>query len=152
MGSQVGYSPQSQTQVAKLCLTLCDPRDCNSLGSSVHRILQAGILEWVSMPSSRVSSQPRDQTHVFCISFFSRQFLYRQCHLGRSQRLDMTEKLTFTTVDLGNCGSQCSTHKFLTERKRRASYVVLPWVPTVSFVKVCRCLSGTQYIHPWVNH
>ena len=35
-------------------------------GSSVHEILQARILEWVAMPSSRGSSQPRDQTHVSC--------------------------------------------------------------------------------------
>ena len=35
------------------CLTLCDPMDCNPPGSSVHGILQAGILEWVAMPSSR---------------------------------------------------------------------------------------------------
>ena len=32
---------------------LCDPMDCNSPGSSVHRVLQARILEWVSIPSSR---------------------------------------------------------------------------------------------------
>ena len=34
--------------------------DCSPLGSSV----QARILEWVAMPYSRVSSQPRDQTQV----------------------------------------------------------------------------------------
>ena len=33
------------------CLTLCDPMDCRPLGSSVHGILQARILEWVAMPS-----------------------------------------------------------------------------------------------------
>ena len=43
--------------------TLCNPVDCSPLGSSVHRILQARILEWVAMPSSRGSSQPRDWTH-----------------------------------------------------------------------------------------
>ena len=37
--------------IAQLCLTLCDPVDCSLLGSSVHGILQTGILEWVSMPS-----------------------------------------------------------------------------------------------------
>ena len=31
---------------------------------TVHEILQARILEWVAIPSSRVSSQPRDQTQV----------------------------------------------------------------------------------------
>ena len=50
----------------QLCLTLCDPMDYSLPGSSVHGILQARILEWVAMPSSRGSSQPRDWTHVYC--------------------------------------------------------------------------------------
>ena len=54
--------------VTQLCLTLCNPMDCSSPGSSVHRILQAGILEWVPMPSSRESSQPRDGTEVSLIA------------------------------------------------------------------------------------
>ena len=37
-------------------LAVCDPMDCSPPGSSVHGILQAGILEWVAMPSSRGSS------------------------------------------------------------------------------------------------
>ena len=40
------------------CLTLCNPMDCSLPGSSVHGILQARILEWVAMASSRGSSQP----------------------------------------------------------------------------------------------
>ena len=39
----------------QLCLTLCDPMDCSLPGSSVQGILQARILEWVAMPSCRVS-------------------------------------------------------------------------------------------------
>ena len=50
--------------VAQSCRTPYDPMDCSLPGSSVHWILQARILEWVAMPSSRVSSQPRDQTQV----------------------------------------------------------------------------------------
>ena len=42
------------------CLTLCDPMDRSLPGSSVCGILQARILEWVAMPSSRGSFQPRD--------------------------------------------------------------------------------------------
>ena len=42
------------------CLTLCDLMDYSLPGSSVHGILQARILKWVAMPSSRGSSQPRD--------------------------------------------------------------------------------------------
>ena len=37
------------------CLTLCNPMDSSQLGSSVHGIFQARILEWVAMPSSRGS-------------------------------------------------------------------------------------------------
>ena len=51
------------------CPTLCDPMDWNPPGSSVHGILQTRLLQWVAMISSRVSSQPRDQTHNTCISF-----------------------------------------------------------------------------------
>ena len=50
------------------CPTLCDPLDCSPLGSSVHGILQARILEWVALPFSRGSSLPRDQIHVSCIA------------------------------------------------------------------------------------
>ena len=42
--------------------------DGTLLGSSVHGILQIRILEWVAMPFSRGSSQPRDQTQVSCIA------------------------------------------------------------------------------------
>ena len=52
---------------AKPCLTLCDPVDCSPPGSSVHGISQAGILVWVAITSCRISSQPRDQTHISCI-------------------------------------------------------------------------------------
>ena len=76
MGSQrVGHwaTELNILMCAQLCLTLCDPVDCNSPGSSVHGIFQARILQWVAMSSSRESSWPRDRTRVFCIG---RQILY----------------------------------------------------------------------------
>ena len=54
--------------VAQFCPTLWDPVDCSPPGSSVHGILQAGILEWVAMLSSRESSQPIDWTQVSSIA------------------------------------------------------------------------------------
>ena len=48
--------------IAQLYLTLCNPTDCRPSGSSVYGILQARILEWVAMPSSRGSSQPSSPT------------------------------------------------------------------------------------------
>ena len=48
--------------VAQAHLTLCDPMNCSPPGSSIHGILQARVLEWVAMSSSRGSSQLRDWT------------------------------------------------------------------------------------------
>ena len=65
--SQSMWSEASQS-----CPTLCNPLDCSPPGSSVHGILQPRTLEWVAISFSRGSSQPRDQTQVFCIA--SRRF------------------------------------------------------------------------------
>ena len=56
------------------CLTLCNPTDY-----IVHVILQARILEWVALPFSRGSSQPRDQTQV---SHIVGGFFYQLSHKG----------------------------------------------------------------------
>ena len=53
-----------EVKVSPSCPTLCDPMDCGQPGSSVQGILQARILEWVAIPFSRGSSQPRDGTQV----------------------------------------------------------------------------------------
>ena len=58
------------------CPALCDPMDCSPPGSSIHGILQSRILEWVAMPSSRGSSQPRDRTHISYVSCTDRRILY----------------------------------------------------------------------------
>ena len=44
---------ESESEVAQLCPTFCDPVDCSPLGSSVHVNLQARILEWVAISFSR---------------------------------------------------------------------------------------------------
>ena len=50
--------------VTQSYLTVCYRMDCSLPGSSVHGDSPARILEWVAMPSSRGSSQPRDQAQV----------------------------------------------------------------------------------------
>ena len=65
------------------CGWLCNLMDCRPPGSSVPRILQARILEWVAMPSSKRSSPPRDWSHtsyVSCIAggFFTKASLVAQ--------------------------------------------------------------------------
>ena len=47
---------KEKSEVAQLCLTLCDPVDCSLPGFSVHGILQARILEWVTISFSSSTS------------------------------------------------------------------------------------------------
>ena len=47
---------ESESEVAQSCPTLCDPMDCNLSGSSVHRIFQAIVLEWIAISFSSGSS------------------------------------------------------------------------------------------------
>ena len=51
----------------RLCPTPCNLMDWSPPGASVHRNFQARILERVAISFSRGSSQPRDQTHTFCL-------------------------------------------------------------------------------------
>ena len=68
---------EREVKVSRPCPTLCDPKDY-----TVHGILQARILEWVTVPFSRGSSQPRDETLVSCVagrfftSWATREALY----------------------------------------------------------------------------
>ena len=55
--------------VAQSCLTLCETIDCSLPLSSVHGVLQARILRWVTILFSRGSSPPSDQSRVAGIFF-----------------------------------------------------------------------------------
>ena len=65
---------------------LFNPVDSSPPGSSVHGILQARILEWSAMTSSRGSSPPRDWSPVSYVSCVGEQVLYHWCHLGSPWR------------------------------------------------------------------
>ena len=69
--------------VSQSCPTLCNPMDCSLPGSSVNGIFQARILDWVAIPFSSGSSQPRVQTWVSCITgrFFT-ICATREAHYG----------------------------------------------------------------------
>ena len=82
------YRPMFSTSVCvhanslQSCTTLCSTMDCFPPGSSVHGILQARILEWVAISSSRASFQPKNRTCTFYVSYNGRWVLYHYSHLG----------------------------------------------------------------------
>ena len=73
----------------QLCPTLCNPMDCSLPGFSVHRILQARILEWVAVSYSRGSYWPWDWTLVSCLG---RQNLHHCAILGSPSHKLVTVK------------------------------------------------------------
>ena len=60
LGNPAQYS-MKWSEISHLCLTLCDRMDY-----AVHGIFLDRTLEWVAIPFSRGSSQPRDRTQVSC--------------------------------------------------------------------------------------
>ena len=89
--------------VTQSCPALCNPEDCSLPGFSVHRILQAGILEWAAISFSRGSSRPRDRTHVSCISCIGRLFfvfLTTSATLGRKAMTNLDSILKSRDITL----------------------------------------------------
>ena len=85
--------------------SLCDPMDCNLAGLSVHGILQAWILEWVAIPSSKGSSWPEGWTPCVLGLLHCRQVLDHLHHpLLQGLKLDVIQKVE------GHC---CSVLFFL---------------------------------------
>ena len=78
--------------------TLSNPMDCSPQGSSVHGIFQVRILELVAISYPRGPSQPRDRTHISCIS----------CRAGRF----------FTTAPLGKSHVQYNWIFLLSDRQK----------------------------------
>ena len=118
------------SEVAQLCLTLCDPTDCSLPGSSVLGIFQAKTLEWVAISFSGGSSQPRDWTwvsHIVSRSFFlsaTREVPHNSVKIIRfSQLTDSIIIIKFLLYSWQSCLS--------------GSSLLCPWP---------YCLSGYYYI------
>ena len=94
----------NELKIVQSCWTLCYP-----MGYTVHEILQARILEWVSIPFSRGSSQPRDQTQVSHIAgeFFT-IWVTREAQITHSllinfiyfKQLSITPKFSYSRTAL----------------------------------------------------
>ena len=91
-------------KVTQSCPTLCNLMDYSMLDSSVHGILQARILEWVAVPFSGVSSQPRGQTQVSDIA----GIFFHLSHQGSPKLVNLNYNWFFTNFYFlaTSCGLQ----------------------------------------------
>ena len=95
---------ESESEVAQLCLTLCDPMDCSLRGSSLLGTFQARVPEWISVSFSRVSSQPRDRTQVSHV--VGRSF-YCLSHKGSMQSTSCECQAGWNTSWNQDCQEKC---------------------------------------------
>ena len=106
-----GQFPDSQEiivySVAQSCLTVCNPMDCSLLGSSVHGIFHARILERVAISLSRESSRPMDQTHISWISWIGRQILYHSGTWKAPRNNYQTPNITSARTEKPLCKAHC---------------------------------------------
>ena len=94
------------------CPTLCNPMEGSPPGSSVRGILQARILEWVVMPSSRGSSWPRDRTCVSHVSCIGRQVLYYWATWEAPWLLSLILHNIVTILWIGYIGAILTTYQY----------------------------------------
>ena len=66
---------KSESEVAQSCPTLSDPMDCNLLGSSIHGIFQARVLEWGAMlqPNKFNKNKFYSQIRLFFFFFLKKE-------------------------------------------------------------------------------
>ena len=91
--------------VAQSCPTLCNPMDCSLIGSSVHGILQAIVLEWIAISFSRGSSQPRTRTRVSHIVDFTHIVALPSEPPGIEHQFSSVAQLCLTLCDPMNCST-----------------------------------------------
>ena len=82
---------ESESEVAQSCPTLCDPVDYSLLGSSVHGILQARVLEWVAIAFSYrylifcALQDYKNRNNVYSFVFFSICVAYKYSTISSVQ-------------------------------------------------------------------
>ena len=75
----------------------CDPPDCNLPDALVHGTFQARILERVAISFSRGFSQPRDQTHISCVSYVAGGF---STHLALREAMLLSKSMGETKSEV----------------------------------------------------
>ena len=134
------------------CVWLCDLLDYSPAGSSLCRILQARILEWVAIPFSRGSSWPRDQTQVLRISgrFFTvwaTREAPPQFHLFSSAQLVAQSCLTLCDPMTAICHASLS----ITNSRSLLELMSIELVMPFSHLILCQPLLLLPSIYPSIK-
>ena len=129
-------SESESVLVTQLCPTLCEPMDCSPPGSCVHGILQARVLEWVSISFSRESSPPRDRNWVSCIAgrVFTIWFTEEQIYWGKLKEqinweaVSTNWKCMWISLPPVTFPGGASDNEPVCQCRRRERHELSPWV------------------------
>ena len=120
----------ARTKSLQSCLTLCHSMDCSPPGSSVNGILQARILEWVAISSSRGSSWTMDWSHTACDSCISDGiFTAEPQYSSGPRKLFELMNINFLLIkcySFNRINPNISINLFLLHFSRQAGMYVLP--------------------------
>ena len=124
-------------------LTLGNPMGCGPPGSSVRGILQARILEWVAIPSSRGSFWPRDRTCISYVSCISRSGSLPLVPLGKPL---IWAKISFIWAGpnqtwLGALGRQEPKERLTPRRCKSKEGRFFDWLSCKVWLALCDWLS-----------
>jgi len=125
---------------------LCDPMDCSPPGSFVHGILQARILKWVAMFSSKGSSQSKDQTQVSCGSCTAGGFF-----IAESQgKPGIIHRYTYVPPFLNFPPAPSSSHPSRLSQSTCFGFPASQQIPTAYafYIWSCVCFNTTLSSHP----
>ena len=126
---------------------MSDPMDCSLPGSSIHGIPQARILEWVAMPFSRGSSQPKDWIHVsyVCILVLASRFFTTSTTWEALEWVAISSSRGYSRPRDWTCDScfYCISRRVLyhwaTWKARNRKYIYIYMHPKVHRSIICCC-------------
>ena len=127
---------------------LHDHMDCGPPGSSVHGILQARILQWVAMPSSRGSSQPKDWTTSLGSSCIADVFFTAE-PLGMPSKRARHLKICFIKEDmtLKNNLKTNPTSSIISEVQMKTITVIIVWIRMAKLKRLTKPVIDKAVVH-----
>ena len=115
-------APLPYTECMLTCFShvqFCHPMDCSPPVSSVHEILQARILEWVAVPSSRGPSPSRDRIRVSYVSCTDRQVFSSSTTREAHNELLLSHKKGRNWVRVSDAGEPRACHAEWSRSERK---------------------------------
>ena len=135
------------------CMWLHNHMDCSPPGSSVHGILQTRILEWVSMSSSRGSSQPKDWNTSLGSSCIVGVFFTAE-PLGMPSKRARHLKICFIKEDIAlkNHFKTNPTSSIISERQIKTIRVIIVWIRMAKLKRLTKSVIDMAMVHLEFSH